>query len=259
MASKIDQVMGDLKNGKLKQEDMKYVYNKLNAIYRHEDYTYSELNISYPLNLIDVISGGLYNPVDITTESLLYDRMEYILSLLPDQEKLVIKHIFKDNMTLEEVGKELKLSKERIRQIEYKAIRKLHHPKYYNMLFDEFDLREQIKKREKVNKELSLSLFKKIYELRTKLDAIDKVLKSVGVDIMNTKDNDILSSSIEELELSVRSYNCLKRAGINTIAELINTSITELNNVRNLGQKGVDEISEKLADIGYILKEDKDD
>lgn len=259
MAAKIDQVMDDLKNGKLKQEDMKYVYNRLNAIYRHEDYTYSELNISYPLNLIDVISGGSYNPVDIATESLLYDRMEYILSLLPDIERLVIKHIFKDNMTLEEVGKNLNWSKERVRQIVLKAIRKLCHPKYYNMLFDEFDLRERIKKREKVNKELSLELFKKIYTLRTKLDTIDKVLKSVGVDIMDTKDNDILSSSIEELELSVRTYNCLKRAGINTIAELINTSVTELNNVRNLGQKGVKEISEKLADIGYVLKEDKDD
>lgn len=259
MAAKIEQVMDDLKNGKLKQEDMKYVYNRLNAIYRHEDYTYDELNISYPLNLIDVISGGLCNPVDIATESLLYDRMEYILSLLPDQEKFVIKYIFKNNMSLEEIGKELNLSKVRVRQIKLKAMRKLSHPKYYNMLFDEFDLREHIKKREKVNKELSLELFKKIYALRTKLDTIDKVLKSVGVDIMDTKDNDILSSSIEELELSVRTYNCLKRAGINTIAELINTSVTELNNVRNLGQKGAKEISEKLANIGYVLKEDKDD
>ena len=58
---------------------------------------------------------------------------------------------------------------------------------------------------------------------------------------------------IQDLELSVRSYNCLKRAGINTLSDLIKMTPEQLVNVRNLGKKSLDEIIQKLADIGYPL------
>lgn len=61
---------------------------------------------------------------------------------------------------------------------------------------------------------------------------------------------------IVELELSVRSYNCLKRAGINTIGELIKMTPEQLVNVRNLGKKSLDEIMLKLADLGHPLSDD---
>ncbi len=65
--------------------------------------------------------------------------------------------------------------------------------------------------------------------------------------------------SILELELSVRSYNCLKRAGINTLGDLLKMSSEQLVNVRNLGKKSLDEIMQKLTDLGYILPENTEE
>ena len=62
-----------------------------------------------------------------------------------------------------------------------------------------------------------------------------------------------LEMSIDELELSVRSYNCLKRAGINTVQELCSKTPDEMMKVRNLGRKSLDEVLEKLKDLGLKL------
>jgi len=59
--------------------------------------------------------------------------------------------------------------------------------------------------------------------------------------------------TIEELDLSVRSYNCLKRAGINTVGELIQKTEEELSKVRNLGYPSIKEIKSKLATLGLSL------
>ncbi len=64
----------------------------------------------------------------------------------------------------------------------------------------------------------------------------------------------LLEMGIDELELSVRSYNCLKRAGINTIGELISKTPEEMMKVRNLGKKSLDEVEEKLARLGLRLR-----
>ena len=64
-----------------------------------------------------------------------------------------------------------------------------------------------------------------------------------------------LATPIEELDLSVRSYNCLKREGINTVSELVALSETQLMNIRNFGQKSVDEVKDKLQELGLSLKD----
>jgi DNA-directed RNA polymerase subunit alpha len=64
-----------------------------------------------------------------------------------------------------------------------------------------------------------------------------------------------LATPIEELDLSVRSYNCLKREGINTVSELVALSETQLMNIRNFGQKSVDEVRDKLTELGLSLKD----
>lgn len=68
----------------------------------------------------------------------------------------------------------------------------------------------------------------------------------------------ILEMTIEELDLSVRSFNCLKRAGINTVNDLIEKSEEEMMKVRNLGKKSFDEVKEKLSSLGFqMMKEEE--
>lgn len=78
------------------------------------------------------------------------------------------------------------------------------------------------------------------------------------VEIMVTKEEEekdkILDMSIEELDLSVRSYNCLKRANINTVGELITKTEEEMMKVRNLGKKSLEEVDEKLNSLGLSLR-----
>lgn len=79
-----------------------------------------------------------------------------------------------------------------------------------------------------------------------------------GVEIMVEKEEDkkekVLEMTIEELDLSVRSYNCLKRAGINTVEELAEKSEDDMMKVRNLGKKSMEEVKQKLADLELGLR-----
>ena len=80
-------------------------------------------------------------------------------------------------------------------------------------------------------------------------------------EILAEKDNKskdkVLEMTIEELDLSVRSFNCLKRAGINTVNDLIEKSEEEMMKVRNLGKKSFDEVKEKLASLGLEMSYDE--
>ena len=68
----------------------------------------------------------------------------------------------------------------------------------------------------------------------------------------------VLEMTIEELDLSVRSFNCLKRAGINTVEDLINKSEEDMMKVRNLGRKSLDEVVAKLESLGFDLRKDEE-
>ena len=80
------------------------------------------------------------------------------------------------------------------------------------------------------------------------------------VEIMVEKEEEqkdkILEMTIEELDLSVRSYNCLKRAGINTVEELIQRNEEDMMKVRNLGKKSLEEVVNKLHELGLSLRDD---
>ena len=81
-----------------------------------------------------------------------------------------------------------------------------------------------------------------------------------NTEIMVVKDDSakekVLEMTIEELDLSVRSFNCLKRAGINTVEDLINKTEDDMMKVRNLGRKSLDEVVNKLASLGFTLKDE---
>src|SRR5699024_12118248 len=78
------------------------------------------------------------------------------------------------------------------------------------------------------------------------------------VEIMVEKEEDkkekLLEMAVEELDLSVRSYNCLKRAGIDTVEELIQRTEEDMMKVRNLGKKSLEEVQSKLAELDLSLK-----
>lgn len=78
----------------------------------------------------------------------------------------------------------------------------------------------------------------------------------VMVEKEETHKEKMLEMTIEELDLSVRSYNCLKRAGINTVKELTDRTESDMMKVRNLGQKSLEEIKLKLADLGVTFRQE---
>ena len=83
-------------------------------------------------------------------------------------------------------------------------------------------------------------------------------IAEVLVDQEDKGNEKILEMTIEELDLSVRSFNCLKRAGINTVDDLINKSEEEMMKVRNLGKKSFDEVKEKLQSLGFDLSSEEE-
>ena len=81
--------------------------------------------------------------------------------------------------------------------------------------------------------------------------------EAASAEIMVGKDDKdsekMLEMTIEDLDLSVRSFNCLKRAGINTVGDLKNKSLEDMMKVRNLGKKSLEEVKKKLSSLGLSL------
>ena len=94
-----------------------------------------------------------------------------------------------------------------------------------------------------------LDLFTNLTEVAKSTDVMKETEK--------VSDDRVLDRTIEELDLSVRSYNCLKRAGINTVFDLTEKTEPEMMKVRNLGRKSLEEVKVKLSDLGLGLKNDK--
>lgn len=93
------------------------------------------------------------------------------------------------------------------------------------------------------------------FEILTDLSSIADV---TGMMIEKTEDPAVkaLETSIEDLDFSVRAYNCLKRAGIHTLQDLVNKSETDMMKIRNLGKKSLKEVLDKIRDMGLVLRDD---
>ncbi len=91
---------------------------------------------------------------------------------------------------------------------------------------------------------------------------IDLSDEAKNLDVMKDRDEvvkeKVLEMTIEELDMSVRAFNCLKRAGINTVEDLINRSEEDMIKVRNLGKKSLEEVIQKLQSLGFELKKEED-
>ena len=99
----------------------------------------------------------------------------------------------------------------------------------------------------------SAQILKDYLELFVGLTEINEPTVTL-VDKKDETKEKLLEMTIEEMDLSVRSYNCLKRAGIHTVQELTNRTEEEMMKVRNLGRKSLEEVQAKLAELGLALR-----
>ena len=106
-----------------------------------------------------------------------------------------------------------------------------------------------------VNSESVVSLLRKAADIIERYER-DNTRLRIELASLTAADGD---TGIEDLDLSIRSYNCLKRARVNTVGQLESLSRNDLLDIRNLGDKQIDEISEKMLEIGHKLKEVDDD
>lgn len=103
-----------------------------------------------------------------------------------------------------------------------------------------------------------LKPFKYVYgafdnEIETEVKPVEEV-QTEPVEVLENESSQKLDMTIEDLDLSVRSFNCLKRAGINTVRDLVAMTEEELMKVRNLGRKSLEEVKQKLSDNDLELK-----
>ena len=86
----------------------------------------------------------------------------------------------------------------------------------------------------------------------------NKIADVTGMMVEKTEDpkTKALETTIEDLDFSVRAYNCLKRAGIHNLQDLVNKSEGEMMKIRNLGRKSLKEVLDKVKELGLVLRDD---
>lgn len=182
------------------------------------------MTLTYPDNLLyDLFDRDWEYPRPADFDGSL----EYVLHTLTERERRILGFRYKEGLTYEEIGKRECVTRERIRQINVRLLRKLRHP--YRLDYLKYGVSGVIKRKSERAREKALASLPK-----------PDIPKS-----------DI---TIEELELSVRSYNCLKRAGKCTLRDVSEMSLDDLCHVRNLGKKSIDEICATLTKYGLSLK-----
>lgn len=224
-----------------------------------------DMVIDYPMNFIYAIFGE-HKQVAINDEKSVKEvesNIDYILcNLMEAREANVLRMRFKGKLSLDEVAKILDLTRERVRQIEARALRKMRHPSRAKAIFAPYRLSQEIKERTEVLDKKNLELAGLITKCLDQIDTLSKALDSVGIKVSTEKPNTYvttLARNINEFEFSVRAYNCMKRVGINTIGDLTEKTEEEMRQVRNLGRLGLQEIKDKLTSLGlkFMTEEER--
>lgn len=200
----------------------------------------------YPYNLLACM-GDMPKELDA-------DRMHgltHALSTLTEREQQLIQQYYEDGLTLEDCGKLHHVTRERIREILAKAVRKLCHPSRRRYITDGYAIASGELER----------------EYRGRLDAEYARLRAIYdakiAELQAAIDNPVLppppvNPALEDMELSVRSYNVLKRARKDTLDDVAAMTVDELTHVRNLGRKSLQEIIEKVHAYGKQMKDEVD-
>ena len=205
-------------------------------------------NTEWPYNLLTQVMVDQNDPLDhLTDEAELCLTM--CMSRLTENEKRVLWLRFFEQKTLTEVGDIFGVTRERIRQMESKAIRKLRHPSCSYIL--KHGVKAYIDKRvdEKVREVLKIRQSELENEYREKM---------AGVVIRDDEEKRTLiaklrATRIDELDMSIRANNVLSRAGCRTVDDILTKYSTyeKAITMRNLGSKTLEEISNKLLELGF--------
>ena len=209
--------------------------------------------IPYPYNLIEVIKGQEHalecedeiGSMDFTPSAI----RAMVTETLTEREAEIIEKHYRDKLSLEAIGREYGVTTERIRQVEAKALRKLNHPgrlKGYAAVPYKSWLAERMA-REKAEERLDWFLQHGNYAV---------VLAEKDA---RTSEEIAGETYIEDLDLSVRSFNCLKRAQINTVAQILALDYDVAIHIRNLGKRSLEEIVRKIHEMGLLMKWERSD
>lgn len=197
----------------------------------------------YPFNLAVAIFGS-----EEDARKIYLPGISAALATLTEREQDILRKRYFDKMTLKSCGEVYGVGQERIRQIQSKAIRKLRHPTRANLVkaIPVAEMREQSLKYQKLSRE---------YELLVKaFEALTAMRAETGIIIPMAELAITRQTPINELELSVRTYNCLRRAGKNTLGDIADTTGEEFTRVRNLGRKGMEEVVKCVERYGLRLR-----
>lgn len=204
--------------------------------------------LNYPDNLIDLFFADDADVDIVYIEEHFDENFTALLGTLSPRERECIRLYFKEGYTLESIGNQLGVTRERVRQIISKGLRRMKHPSRLKYLRHGKELYE-----------LQNSVLKMQEDLQRKINTIAKRIAMPSLCSVQAQAVELMP--IDVLELSVRPYHCLRRAGINTIGDLLSTSEDELRVIRNLGNKSVKEILTKLepyrnaVDFSELYKE----
>lgn len=176
-----------------------------------------------------------------------------ILNSLTDKQIIIIAKLYGLNgekpSTLSQIGDDINITPERVRQIKAKAIRKL---RYRLTAFYEYS-NENIQDPASYEGQIQI-LENKITQLNKQLLNAELKVNHLEIQLQKkSNNNDPTKINIEDLNLSTRSYGCLKRANINTLMHLASLDETQLHKIRNLGEKSINEIKNILKIHGFKL------
>ena len=219
------------------------------AVDREKFWIGTELKDRWPYNLVNAVLG---NPDDPDTIYSVYIP-GFIASLdeLTAREKGVLEMRFGSCMTLDETGKVFGVTKERIRQVEARAIRKLRNPcRWRRWKLDTVNRYIEAEMAASAAELQNITLMREKHELEERLNIENK-------EYVDAHKLEIKHIPIEDMELSVRTYNCLRRANINYVSDLDGKSTNYLRKIRNLGWKSMKEVIAKAREFGVEIFEEE--
>ena len=220
-------------------------YEKYLLAHKIHDKKDKHIHPEWPYNLLERMYRDMKYPFTTILSQDQKKGLEWALSTLTDKQVKVLEGRFKYEKTLDEIGKEMGVSGERIRSIEFKAIGTLRNLSRRTSIEKGYEAA-------RLEKELS-NIEKLKIQIELELEEIEKLKKLK--EEYNIGPDGRFSLSIEDIGLTRRAYNCLRRAGCNTIEQILEKfKDKSIYKIRNMGKVALKDVISKVAEhTGIIL------